>query len=226
MSTDDEWEKWGAQDPYFGVLTHPKFRRAALDAAARAEFFSLGEQHAASVLELCRSRLDPAFQPRRALDFGCGVARIVIPFARLCEEVVGMDISLSMLDEARRNCEAAGMGNVVLVRSDDGLSQVTGDFDLVHSAIVLQHIETDRGLRLLEQLIGRIRPAGMGVLQLTFAWDHHDANLGVAPPPPPPVVQPWWAGARRAGRVARPGDADELLQLQPGAVPAGARGHP
>jgi hypothetical protein len=39
---------------------------------------------------------------------------------------------------------------------------------------------------------------GIGVLHVTFAWDAHDANLGVAPPPaPPPPPELWWVGLRR-----------------------------
>jgi hypothetical protein len=42
-----------------------------------------------------------------------------------------------MLAEAARNCKAAGVVNAVLAVSDDRLSRVEGDFDLVHSVIVL-----------------------------------------------------------------------------------------
>ena len=46
MTTDREWEKWGTQDPYFSVLTHPKYRAAEghhminLQAAEREELLS------------------------------------------------------------------------------------------------------------------------------------------------------------------------------------------
>ncbi len=193
MSTDIEWEKWGAQDPYFGVLTDPKFRREALDNAAKEEFFALGRHHVQQVLQTCRERLDPGFNPRRVLDFGCGVGRLVLPFAAHAEEVVGVDVSPSMLKEARENCERAGVHNVLLVMSDDQLSEVGGCFDLVHSCIVLQHIEIPRGMVLFQQLLDRIEPGGIGVLQITFAWDAHASNLGVPPPPPPPPpAAPAW----------------------------------
>ena len=198
MTTDIEWEKWGARDPYFSVLTNPKFRAAALDDAAREEFFALGRHHVDHVLGLCRAHIDGAFAPRRVLDFGCGVGRLVLPFAAHAVEVVGVDISPSMLAEARRNCERQGLNNVVLVLSDDTLSAVQGQFDLVHTCIVIQHIEIARGLKLFEQLVQRIAPGGLGALHVSFAWDHHAANHGVAPPPPPPVPQPWWLSTRRA----------------------------
>ena len=56
-----------------------------------------------------------------------------------------MDVSPSMLAEARRNCEAHGVANVSLVPVRRQLSGAEGEFDLVHSYIVLQHIEIRRG---------------------------------------------------------------------------------
>jgi SAM-dependent methyltransferase len=190
MSTDDEWERWGQRDPYFGVLTHEKFRRANFTDAARSEFLETGRLHVDYILGICKQRIDPAFAPSRVLDFGCGVGRVVIPFANCASEVVGVDVSPSMLAEARRNCDAHGATNVRLLPSDDALSAVDGTFDLVHSCIVLQHVELIRGRALFQHLVERIRPGGMGALQVTFAWNHHAATFGQLPPPPPPPPPP------------------------------------
>jgi SAM-dependent methyltransferase len=166
--TDVEWEKWGAKDPYYGVLTQERFRRAVLDDQARREFFDSGRALADHVLATCRARLQPEFQPRRILDFGCGVGRVAIPLSRMAEEVVGVDISQAMLDEAQANCESFGVGNVRFLRSDDSLADVGGDFDLVHSCIVLQHVEVPRGRRLFSRLVDCIRPGGAGALHVTY----------------------------------------------------------
>src|SRR5262245_52302229 len=103
-----EWEKMGRKDPYFGVLTNDKFRSGQIDAAARAEFFASGERHVQTCFETIPRCFARPFAPRRTLDFGCGVGRLVIPFARRCGEVVGADVSPAMLAEARRNCEREG----------------------------------------------------------------------------------------------------------------------
>jgi SAM-dependent methyltransferase len=185
MTTDLEWEKWGRQDPYYGVLTVDRFRAAKLDEAARAEFFASGQWHVDGVLQSCRSYIDPAFAPRRVLDFGCGVGRLLIPFAAVSEHVVGVDVSTSMLAEARKNCDARGLTNVSLVVSDDALSGVQETFDLVHTAIVLQHIDVPRGRRLIQRLIECVAPGGVGALQLTYAKAYHADSFGQPPPPPP-----------------------------------------
>jgi len=104
----------------------------------------------------------------RALDFGCGVGRLLIPLADRCEEVTGVDISPSMLAETRRNCDAAGARNVKLVRADDALSGVSGSFDFVHSYIVLQHIPVERGERFLAKLTSMLATGGVGIFQVTY----------------------------------------------------------
>jgi SAM-dependent methyltransferase len=228
--TDLDWEAWGARDPYFGVLTHERFRAGRIDDAARREFFRTGAEHVEHVLALCRRHLDPGFTPRRVLDFGCGVGRVAIPFARHAHEVVGVDVSISMLAEARANCDAQGCTNVVLLPSDDALSAVTGRFDLVHSYIVLQHVDPMRGLSLTGRLIECLRPGGIGVLHVTYGIRGPDGAL-LRPEPPRPVVPAPPADAaredggrlgrlRRALRAALPAVRRPPLAAEPGAEPA------
>jgi 2-polyprenyl-3-methyl-5-hydroxy-6-metoxy-1,4-benzoquinol methylase len=168
MGTDRDWEKWGASDPYFGVLSEEQFRSRQLDPAAREAFFRIGEQNIAGALDTIHAGLDAAFAPRSALDFGCGVGRLVIPLARRAERVVGVDISPSMIAEARRNCAAEGLGNVDFVLSDDTLSRVEGEFDLIHTRIVLPHIPWARGRTILQALAGHVAPGGVLAAQFLF----------------------------------------------------------
>src|SRR5687768_8045775 len=137
--TDAAWNKLGRSEPYWAVLTHDEYRVDNLEDSARRSFFASGENHVQVVFNVIARHFDAGFSPRTTLDFGCGVGRLVIPFAKRGGRVVGVDISQAMLDEAARNSAAAGVrGEFVL--SDDALSAVTGTFELVHSVIVLQHI--------------------------------------------------------------------------------------
>lgn len=197
MNTDIEWEKWGQRDPYFAVLTDPRFRASAMNDDAKTEFFDNGLTHVDYVLRICRNHIQADFTPTRILDFGCGVGRLLIPFAQTGAEVVGVDISPSMLREARRNCDAAGATAVELVLSDDALTRVDGEFDLVHTFIVMQHIEIDRGLRIFQELVRRVRRGGIGAIHIHFAKGVYQANLGVQPPPPTPPPESWWRQVRQ-----------------------------
>lgn len=179
MGTDQDWEKWGAAEPYFGVLTQEKFKSASLDQVTKAEFFQSGNAHVEETIARCRRLAGESFNPASALDFGCGVGRTTLPLARICDKVVGIDVSPSMLREAQRNVELAGLQNVDLRLSDDTLSRVPERFDLVHSHIVLQHIPVARGMRILAELVDRVGPDGMGSIQLTYTKSYQilDAEI-------------------------------------------------
>jgi SAM-dependent methyltransferase len=214
MSTDEAWRQWGEQDPYFAVITNPKFRSANLTEDARKEFFESGRVHAKYVLDVCRREFGAGFQPKRALDFGCGVGRVTLAMAEQAQEVVGLDVSPAMLAEARRNAQTQGRDNVVFVQSDDELTKVVGCFDLVHSFIVFQHIDVARGREMFSRLVHLVADGGVGAIHVTYAKAYHAERYGQPPAPPPPVEQ-------RAGAVS--GLAD-LLRRGATEVAAAARG--
>lgn len=177
--TDRDWEIFGRTTPYFAVYTDEKFLPENLDEVARAEFFATGERHVERTLELIRRYLAADFAPARTLDFGCGVGRLVLPLARRFPFVVGVDVSRSMLAEARRNCESPGLSNVEFVESDDDLSRVTGTFDFIHSYIVMQHIPRARGEALFQRLLTRLNPGGIGAVHFTYT--RHEWLRSVTP---------------------------------------------
>ena len=139
---------------------------------------------------MMHKHIDAGFRPRTILDFGCGVGRLVIPFAAMADEVTGADVSPSMLAEAARNCAEQGVANARLVVSDDSLAGLPGPFDLVHSFIVFQHIEPARGRAIFRRLVGVVASGGVGVLHFVYAKRIHAQTYGVAPPPEPPPPPP------------------------------------
>lgn len=179
MGTDRDWEQWGATDPYFGVYSRERFRTGTMTGDDKAEFFSSGEEHIARVLQGIDSAETAKFTLGTALDFGCGVGRLVIPLARSAGHVTGVDISPSMIAEAQRNCAAANVRNVTFVESDDSLSRIQGTFDLVHSYIVLQHIPWRRGRIILQALADRVAPGGNLAVQILTGHDASPITRGL-----------------------------------------------
>jgi 2-polyprenyl-3-methyl-5-hydroxy-6-metoxy-1,4-benzoquinol methylase len=174
---DRAYDSVGRTEPYYGVITLDRFLSANLDAATLREFFETGEAHVARVLETIRARLAADFRPRRALDFGCGVGRILIPLAREAGEAVGVDVSDAMMAEAARNCGERNLTNVSFVKSDDRLSSLKGTFDLIHSVIVLQHIAPHRVEVLVRGLLAHLEPGGVGALHFT-TWSPLRKRIG------------------------------------------------
>lgn len=171
MGTDRDWERWGASDPYFGVCSGEEFHADLMTSESRAEFFASGEAHVSRILRDIGRIVDTEFPLASVLDFGCGVGRLVIPFARRAERVMGVDISLSMIAEAKRNCGVAQVSGVEFVESDDGLSRIHGTFDLVHSHIVLQHIPWKRGRSILHALADHVAPGGVLAVQILSGYE-------------------------------------------------------
>jgi SAM-dependent methyltransferase len=169
---DRDWEVLGREDPYYAVLSDDRYRAGRLSPEAVAEFFESGEEYVRTILEIVDAQLVPGFAPSRALDFGCGVGRLLIPLARRCDVATGVDVAEAMLAEARRNCAARGIENVHLVRGDDRLAGAAGSYDFVHSYIVFQHIPVRRGERITRELVARLAPGGVGVLHYTYRHAH------------------------------------------------------
>ncbi|HEY1374929.1 MAG TPA: class I SAM-dependent methyltransferase [Candidatus Binatia bacterium] len=166
--TDWEWECWGATDPYFAVLTQEKYHAAALSPERREEFFESGRAYVAHIFDTIRGRLDPDFVPKRVLEFGCGVGRLVIPLAAACDSVVAVDVSPSMLAEARANCAAQAAHNVEFHLSDDSVTGFGENYDLIHSFTVFQHIPMARGERIVARLLELLAYGGVGVVHLVY----------------------------------------------------------
>src|SRR5882672_4270245 len=204
MSTDEAWEEWGRRDPYYGVITDPKFRRSGMTEELKREFFESGANQVRGLFATIRRYIDPAFTPTAILDFGCGVGRLLVPFAAGAKEVVGMDVSPSMLLEAKRNCEERHLTNVALLRSDDELSALTGTFDLIHSFIVFQHIPVDRGRAIIFRLFEGVRPGGVIAIHVTYSKASFAATHGIAPAKEP--------SSERVVTPPQP-DADPVMQM-------------
>lgn len=170
-----QWERYGAVDPYYGVLSEPEFHHSRLDVAARERFFETGRRHVAESLAAIESFLGADYECRAALDYGCGVGRVTLPLAERCEHVYGVDVSPSMLREAERNARRMELGNVDWIPAER-LDELSGAYDLVHSFLVFQHIPVREGERIFAKLVRGLRPGGVGSIQVALRPSHPAAG--------------------------------------------------
>ncbi len=164
----DKWEFYGENDPYFAVVTFDKYKSENLTQELKDEFFQSGEEHFDKVWQDVKKHLIEDFNPKRAIDFGCGVGRLVVPLASRCREIVGVDISTKMLEEAKINCQNKNLKNVNFYQTDDFFSKETGKFDFIHSFIVFQHINPVIGEKIIADLIDKLENGGVGVIHFTY----------------------------------------------------------
>lgn len=166
---DVSWERYGRENPYYGVLTSEHYRSKALDAETLAAFFASGEKYLGEALGWVEEAFPQGLRRARALDFGCGAARLVVPLAQRFEEVVGVDVSPSMLAEAEKNCAERGIRNARFAPTRDASKGKLGTFSFVHSYIVFQHIPPAEGERLMRSLVDMLEPGGIALLHVTIA---------------------------------------------------------
>ena len=170
--TDKQWSRWGATDPYRGVLGVGS--DAMSDGAVKAKFFASGDTDVALALDAIERRV-PGFVARGGdvLDFGCGVGRLMAAFARRGFRVIGVDVSPDIIKVARQNLsEFAGRtGFVALGDIADGTF-----YDVVHSHIVIQHIRPVQGMPIVAKLMDLVRPGGFLAIQFTLGSNDSRRN--------------------------------------------------
>lgn len=77
--TDRHWKKWSDQNPYFGVLgVESDSMNCQIQ---RKAFNESGVEHIDRMLEIINDRFGGLENRRAALDFGCGVGRMLSPLS-------------------------------------------------------------------------------------------------------------------------------------------------
>jgi len=166
-----QWEALGRVDPYWAVISEPGKKGGRWDPA---EFFASGANEIRAVLAQAGAL---GLEPRHglALDYGCGVGRLSRALAGVFAQVVGVDFSQSMLEEARR--ANAGISNLRFERNDGrSLSAIpTGSVDFVYSVIALQHSPAGAQREIIREFGRVVAPGGAIVFQTPSR-----PNLGTA----------------------------------------------
>jgi 2-polyprenyl-3-methyl-5-hydroxy-6-metoxy-1,4-benzoquinol methylase len=146
-------------------------RRFAAQGAGLAAVCSYGmpEFYNQMIHSCQRLALEPWLDVRpgsRVLDVGCGVGRWSALLAKRGAHVTGMDLSPTMIDEARRRAEAHGVRDRCRFLVQDLAQLDAGEqFDLVLGVTVLQHILDAVSLRdAMQRMTAHLAPGGRMVL--------------------------------------------------------------
>jgi magnesium-protoporphyrin O-methyltransferase len=101
---------------------------------------------------------------KRILDAGCGTGALAVEAARRGAEVVGIDLSPTLVDLARSRLPA-DVAHRIDLRSGDMLDASLGSFDHVVAMDSIIHYQTDDAVNALAQLAQRTS----GTIVFTFA---------------------------------------------------------
>jgi len=156
------WSTLADADALWAICIRPEARHGGWDVAA---FYATGAAEIEAVLSQA-GRLGLRTSGQHALDFGCGAGRLTRPLALHFALVQGVDIAPGMLELAQRDDPAAGRCRYVLNTRPDLAVFQAGEFDLVYSSIVLQHMPPELARAYLAEFARVLRPGGSLIFQL------------------------------------------------------------
>ena len=167
-----DWTELGTGDPLWAVLVSPKNRHGGWEVG---DFLATGRDEVTAALAHADG-LGLDVTRGRALDFGCGAGRLSIALADHMDEVVGVDISPSMVSAAR---ELDTSERCQFVENNRGDLSIFADdsFDLVYSSLVLQHLPPPIAQGYLAEMLRVLRPGGVLIVQLATRPDRSVKGL-------------------------------------------------
>jgi ubiquinone/menaquinone biosynthesis C-methylase UbiE len=157
-----DWIRLGEHDPLWAVYVAADKRGGRWD---REQFLATGRRDVAAAHQWL-SELGLGSRWSRVLDFGCGAGRLSQALADHADEVVGVDVSPPMVAVARE-LDPAGRCRFVLNETADLACFADGQFDLVYSELVLQHLPAPVIDGYLAEFVRVLRPGGVALLQCT-----------------------------------------------------------
>lgn len=147
----------------------------------------------------------------RALDFGCGIGRMVKRFKQLFFYVDGIDISKNNIKIAQKYCNNDKNKNTSLFYVSDGIkfNQIQDQiYNFVYSTIAMQHIALySVRLSIFQEIYRVLLPGGHFSIQMTYIDDiknHPKYNKNVHLVKPKTGVAAWrdnpvWAMTTNSG---------------------------
>lgn len=155
------FEELGRDDPMYAALSRNALRGNRWDPD---EFFENGRLEIRDVVAYVADR-GIEFQRGRALDFGCAVGRLTQALADHFQEVVGVDIAVSMVERARAfNRHGERVAYIANTAPDLALFD-SESFDFVYTNKVLQHIPPALQLGYMREFVRILRPGGVAIFQ-------------------------------------------------------------
>lgn len=152
------WDEFGKTKPLWAIAS------SRTDWSLE-EFFASGVESVNDVMRYVDG-LGHQFDRGSALDFGCGVGRLSQAMIPPFDEVWGVDIAPSMIEQAREYNRHGERCRYFLHEENDLGFLEPGRFDFVLSLIVLQHMKPVYAKEYIREFVRVLKPGGLAVFQV------------------------------------------------------------
>jgi SAM-dependent methyltransferase len=156
------WNDLGELDPFWAITGDPRRKFARWDAD---EFLATGELAVGGLMSTAAELGRPRGR-ESVLDFGCGMGRLARAFRSRFDRYCGVDISESLVREARAINSTLSSCEFLVRCAPDLAAFSDGAFDLVYSFAVLQHVPSRALSRsYIAELLRVVKPDGLLAFQ-------------------------------------------------------------
>ena len=166
------YEKFGAEEPFYAVLSYDKYKQDNLDAE---QFFGQGKNLSGERLQAIVD-YPPRNRPRARFGFWlrCGASHNAL--GRHFEEVIGVDVSSTMIENANKLRRSENCTFVVNKQQD--LSLFGDDhFSFIYSDITIQHIPVPASENYIRDFLRILKPGGLALFLIPDGPLHLQGSL-------------------------------------------------
>jgi SAM-dependent methyltransferase len=157
------WQTLGRDDQLWAIVSLEGKRGGKWDAD---EFFATGERDVEHFHGILQARAGGPARLGPVLDFGCGVGRLSLAWAKRAREVVGVDISRPMVERGRAMLASVPNLTLVVNEAADLACFESNRFELVFSHVCLQHIPWNFAAAYLREFARICAPGGWVMFDL------------------------------------------------------------
>jgi glycosyltransferase involved in cell wall biosynthesis/2-polyprenyl-3-methyl-5-hydroxy-6-metoxy-1,4-benzoquinol methylase len=181
------WDWFAREDPLWATLTQPDKKDGGW---SEHEFLEEGRRDIRYALEKIDA-MGLRLHYGKALDFGCGPGRLTQALAEHFQEVHGVDIAPSMIAKAKE-LNRHGARCIYHLNEAHHLRLFDDNtFDLVFSALVLQHMPRPLAFGCIMEFVRVTKPGGLMMFQVP---DHRRATDLTAEQKDGGVPEGFWRG--------------------------------
>lgn len=159
------WSYLGTAKPHYSVLRNEQFLPENLDKSID-EFWASGEAEAAAIQRGLERLGFSGLSGKVCVEYGCGVGRVTMGFARRFALVHGYDISSGHLELARKRADQVGVANINFHQCSEDVVEELEMCDFFYSKIVFQHNPPPVIALLIRKTLAALKPGGIAIFQV------------------------------------------------------------